>query len=243
MKFGNWFGVVLLGLGCSIAAHAQLGVYGTVTGSWFGGVTCPSYAAPCASNDGKVRPFGGSFGGYYDFHTWGPVRLGADLRGDILTTNKRADSSAGGRNIVREFDFLGGVRGSFKTPKRWLHPYAEIAGGYSRNNSSGLYTNTITINNTVVPPISTSILTYDPSAYTNYTVIKGFVGVDLNVLPYLDIRAIELGEGGAFGSTPTLETVTITNGTTGPRVVNTSSSDTHGISSIGAGIVIHFSTH
>ena len=229
MKFCKWFGVVLLGLGCSITANAQLGVYATATGNWFGGVTCPSFASPCAQTSGRVNPFGGNFGAYYDFRNLGPVRLGVDARGAVGSSNKRADSSSGGKGIVRQYEALGGVRGTFRTPLHWLHPYAEIAGGISRNNASGLYTNTVTTNNGVTQ----SILSFNPAAYTDYGLVKGFVGLDIPLLPYLSFRAIELGEGVAFGSAPTLQTTTGTS-----TVVNTRSPDSHGVQSIGAGIVI-----
>lgn len=231
MKFCKSFGVLFLGLGCSIAAHAQLGVYATATGNWFGGVTCPSFASPCADNSGKVKPFGGNFGVYYDFRNIGPVRLGVDLRGSDSGSNKRADSSAGGSGVVRQYEVLGGPRVSFHTPVHWLHPYAEIAAGYGRNNASGLYTATVTGNTNV------AYLTFNPATYTGYGLVKGFVGVDIPLLPFLSFRAVELGEGVAFGSSPTLQTTTTTSsGTT--TMINTRSSDTHGVQSIGSGIVI-----
>jgi hypothetical protein len=242
MKFCKWFGVLFfLGLGCSIAANAQIGIYATATGNWFGGVTCPSFASPCAETDGKVKPFGGNFGAYYDWRTYGPIRLGFDARGAVQTSNKRADSSAGGPGIVRNYEGLGGVRATVRTPIHWLHPYAEIAGGYTRNNANGLYTNTVTTNNNLTPPITGTVLSYNPSSYSNYGLFKGFVGLDIPLLPFLSFRAIELGEGLAFGSAPTLQTTTVTitgSTTTTSSVVTTRSPDTHGVQSIGAGIVI-----
>jgi|HubBroStandDraft_6_1064221.scaffolds.fasta_scaffold139800_2 hypothetical protein len=242
MKFCKWFGVLFfLGLGCSIAADAQLGIYATPTGNWFGGVTCPSFASPCAESGGKVKPFGGNFGAYYDFRTYGPIRLGFDARGAVESSNKRADAGAGGPGIVRNYEVLGGVRAEFRTPLHWLRPYAEIAGGVNRNNASGLYTNTITINNNVTPPLSQSVLSYNPTTYTVYGLFKGFAGVDIPLLPWFSFRAIELGAGGAFGSSPTFQTTTVTTSgttTTSTTVVNTRSSDTHGVQSVGAGIVI-----
>jgi hypothetical protein len=237
MKFCKWFGVLFLGLGCSIAANAQIGIYATATGNWFGGVTCPSFASPCAETDGKVKPFGGNFGAYYEYRTLGPMRWGFDARGAVQSSNKRADSAAGGPGIVRNYEFLGGVRGTFKTPVRWLHPYAEFLAGVTRNNASGLYTNTITTNNSVNPPLTQSSVSYNPSNYTAYPLIKGLVGLDIPLLPYLSFRAIELGLGGAFGSTPTVQTTTVVNGSSTGTVVNTRSPDGHGVQSIGAGVV------
>jgi hypothetical protein len=238
------FGIALvLFLLSSVATHAQVGVYATANGAWFGGVTCPSFASPCAETDGKVKPFGSNFGAYYDFRTFGPIRFGVDARGAVESSNKRADSSAGGPGIVKNYEALGGVRASFHTPIHWLRPYAEIAGGYARNNATGLYTNTVTINNNVTPGLTQSALSYNAASYAGYTLFKGFVGVDVPLLPYLSIRAIELGEGEAFGSTPSFQTTTITtsgSATTSSTVINTRSPDTHGIQSIGAGIVFTF---
>ena len=149
-------------------------------------------------------------------------------------------AAAGGPGIVRNYEGLGGVRGTFRTPIHWLHPYAEILGGYARNNASGLYTNTVTTNGNLSPPVTQTVLSYNPSSYSNYGVIKGFVGLDIPLLPFLSFRAVELGLGGAFGSAPTLQTTTVTisgSTTTTSTVVNTRSDGSHGIQSIGAGVV------
>lgn len=241
MKFCNWLAVFFLGLGCSIAANAQIGIYATATGDWFGGVACPSFASPCAETDGKVKPFGGNFGAYYEYRNLGPMRWGFDVRGAVQSSNKRADSAAGGPGIVRNYDFLGGVRGTFHTPVKWLHPYAEVAAGFSRNNASGLYTNIVTTNNNLNPPVTQSVLTYNPSNYTIYPLVKGYVGLDIPLLSWLSFRAVELGAGGAFGSAPTVQTTTVTisgTTTTTSTTVTTHSPDSHGIQSIGSGIVI-----
>ncbi len=227
----------------SVAARGQLGIYATANGNWFGGITCPSYASPCAETDGRVKPFGGNFGAYYDFRSYGPVRFGVDARGAVTGSNKRADSSAGGGNVVREYEVLGGLRATFRTPVHWLRPYAEIAGGFSRNNASGLYTDTVTVNNNLTPPLTQSSVSYNAATYNRYALVKGFVGLDIPLLPYLSLRPIEIGMGGAFGSAPTLQTTTVTTSgttTTTTTVLNTRSPDSHGVQSIGAGVVFTF---
>lgn len=226
-------------------ARAQFAVYGTADGGTFGGITCPTFAAPCAQPGGHVKPYGGTFGMYYDFRDLGPVRVGLDLRGDVLATNKRADSSAGARDIYRQYTALAGVRGSMHTPISWLFPYAEIAGGYTRNNGSGLYTETTTTYSGATPPIQETSVSFNPERYANYALFKGFVGVDVRILPWLEIRAIEFGAGEAFGSTPTLQTVNSTVSATGATTTNgptttTTSSNTHFTDSIGAGVVFRF---
>ncbi len=228
----------------SSAAYAQFGVYGTVTGQRFGGITCPAFAGPCGDKNGRIQPFGGSFGGFYDFYSIGPARLGIDVRGDVLTANKRADNYAGGGGITRQYAGMAGVRGTFRTPISWLKPFASIDGGYIRNNASGLYTTTTTTNTSTTPNIVTSGTTFNPNLYTSYGLVKGFVGLDVKLSSFFDLRAIELGAGEALGSAPTLATVTATtNGavtTVTSSKITTNSSGSHGLTSIGAGIVFHF---
>jgi len=226
-----FFGAAMV-FGLAGSARAQLGVYGMYSGERFTGITCPTYAAPCGTSTGAVKPYGGTAGAYYDFMNVGPVRLGIDARGNFLRADKRADSSAGGTDIIRQYEVLGGVRGSVRTPLRWLKPYAEIAGGYTRNNNVGLYT----ITN--FPPTTVSSLSYNPAVNKNYPMVKVFVGVDIKIFPFMDLRPIELGEGEAFGSAIYSQTVTAS-GTTTTTNSTLSGPSTHGSQSISAGIVIH----
>lgn len=161
----------------SLAARAQFGVYGTITGERMGGFTCTDPQGVCASSNNAVRPYGGTFGAYYDFRSIGPVRLGVDLRGSVLNSNKSATTYASSTDAVRHYAVLGGVRGEFDTPLRWLRPYAQVSAGYGRTNAA-----------------STLV-----TQYANYTQVQGFVGADIPLLPNLDFRAIELGAGEAFG--------------------------------------------
>lgn len=189
-----------LALLASPAARAQLAVYGTVTGERLTGLTCLDPSGVCASTGGVVRPYGATFGGYYDFRNVGPVRLGLDLRGDVLKADKSAQSYEASSGLIRHYDALGGVRASFATPIRFIRPYAEVAFGYAKTNAAGYS--------------ATTGFTSD----SNYTEAKGLVGLDVPILPYLDIRAIEFGGGALFGG-----------------------GGSHGIESIGAGIVFHTS--
>ena len=180
-------------------AHAQLAAYGTVTGERLSGLTCLDPSGICASAGGVVRPFGANFGGYYDFRNVGPVRLGLDLRGDVLKSDKSAQSYEASSGLIRHYDALAGLRVSLATPIRFIRPYAEIAAGYAKTNAAGF------------------AVTTGASNYNSYTEAKGFLGVDVPILPYLDIRVIEFGAGALFGS------------------------GTHATESIGAGVVFHTS--
>lgn len=172
------FGVsLLLFLFVSIAAQAQFGVYGTVTGERVTGFICTDPQGHCASSGGVVRPYGGTFGGYYDFRSLGPFRVGVDLRGSVLNSNKSATIYGTSVDLVRHYAALGGLRAEARLPIHWLHPYVEAAAGLGRSNAASVV----------------------PTQYANYTQVQGFVGADITITPMLDLRAIELGAGEMFG--------------------------------------------
>lgn len=163
----------------SFTAHAQVGVYGTVTGERVPGFTCLAPDGQCASTGGVVRPYGGTFGGYYDFRSMGPFRLGVDLRGSVLNSNKSAVTYSASTDFVRHYSALGGLRAELRMPLSWLHPYAQVSAGLGRSNAAFVDGN--------------------PDIYQNFTQVQGFVGADITLLPVLDLRAIELGAGEMFG--------------------------------------------
>jgi hypothetical protein len=177
----------------SIAASGQTGVYGVVTGERMSGFTCQDPQGRCSATGGVVKPYGATFGGYYDFRSLGPVRLGVDVRGSVLNSNKSATTYSSSVDQIRHYAALGGLRGEFKTPFRWLHPYAQLSAGYMRSNAAET----------------------NPGSYQNFTQVEGFAGVDVPLAPWMDVRAIELGAGAAFGPS------------------------THSIQSIGIGVVFH----
>jgi hypothetical protein len=231
------------GLGCATAAQAQVGVYIGYTGMRLSGIQClvtqtvsdsatPPYTPLQCTNGangpvvnstgtvltpgqtGDVNPSGIQFGGYYDFKTIGPVRLGIDLRGGDFHSNKSATSFAGGKNATGFDDGLVGVRGSFHTKYSWLSPYAQISVGYARSNATEPFGSP----NVVASP------TFSPRTEDNFVIYEGFAGVDIHVFPLIDLRPVELGIGNLnrFGTTGTGD---------GPGSI--------GIKSIGAAIVFH----
>ena len=169
----------------SLAARAQVGVYGTVTGERLGGFTCLSESGQCAASGGVAKPYGATFGGYYDFRSIGPVRLGVDVRGSVLNSNKSAVTDNSSVDFVRQYSALGGLRGEFKTPFHWLHPYGQVSAGLGRTNADF--------------PASTEFPNGSSRNYQNFTQVQGFAGADITLLPILDLRAIELGAGEMFG--------------------------------------------
>jgi hypothetical protein len=163
---------LLAALSCA-AAHAQLGVYGTVSAENFRSVTCIDPRG-CASSGGLVRPYGGTIGAYYDFRNYGPVRLGADVRGVFLNSNKSAVTNSGGTDYTRHYSGLGGARATFRTPFKVLRPYLQVSAGFARTNAAS-------------------------TVYQNFTQVQGFAGLDLALFSNVDFRAIEFGAGELFG--------------------------------------------
>src|SRR3982074_3367701 len=79
-----------------VSAQAQVGVYGMFTADRLSNIASSPLALPPNSSGAAfarantVDPLGGTGGVYYDFMKLGPVKLGADLRGSILTTKRGA---------------------------------------------------------------------------------------------------------------------------------------------------------
>jgi hypothetical protein len=81
---------------------------------------------------------------------------------------------------------MGGLRGEFKTPVRWLRPYAQLSLGYMRSNAAET----------------------NPANYQNFIQVEGFAGADIPLASWMDFRAIELGAGAAFGpSTHSIQSI------------------------------------
>jgi hypothetical protein len=164
----------------SVSASAQVGVYGMFTADELSNTASsplpPISSAPSDQRSNSVNPLGGTGGVYYDFKTWGPVRLGVDARGSILTTKRGAyvNFNASGARI---YSVLGGVRASFHTPIAPLKPYLQVSAGLGRSDY-GLQSNggAVTI-------------------YNNFE-YEGLAGLDIKLLPVLDFRLVEFGYGG-----------------------------------------------
>ena len=165
------------------SAHAQFGVYGMFTVDNLSNIasapqpTTPTDLANTRSN--SVNPLGGTGGIYYDFMKLGPMRLGADVRGSILTTKRGAYENFNGGG-ARIYSVLGGVRGSFRTKYAPVKPYLQLSAGLGRSDY-GLFTQGSTNGQVVI--------------HSNFQ-YEGLAGLDLKLLPIMDWRVIELGYGG-----------------------------------------------
>jgi hypothetical protein len=162
----------------TISAHAQVGVYGMFTVDRLSNIqSSPLLPSPAPRVD-PVNPLGGTGGVYYDFLKLGPIKLGADLRGSILTTKRGAyvTANAGGTRI---YSTLGGIRGVFHTPIAPLKPYIQLSAGLGRSD----YGLSQTAN-------GGHIILYNNFEY------EGLAGLDVKLLPIMDWRVAELGYGG-----------------------------------------------
>ena len=171
------------------AAHAQGGVYATFTVERLSGIQSSPILPPGVAYNDSVNPLGFTGGAFFDFKSIGPVRLGLDVRGSSINTLRGAQVSSNGPG-THIFSGLGGVRLSFHTPIKYIHPYVEGAAGIGRSNY-GVLTNS-SLNSYVTPGVQTvSNLEY-----------HGYAGVDVPFAPFADWRMFEVGYGAlnSFGN-------------------------------------------
>jgi hypothetical protein len=159
-------------------AQAQFGVYGTFTATRMSNIKSSPEAAGFSGVKNDASPLGGTGGVYYDFLKLGPVKLGADLRGSILTTKRGAFDTANGGG-TRINSALLGVRAVFHAPilRSMVKPYIQASAGLGSTNYGLLYgEGGVTLRN-------------------NFEYM-GFAGVDIPILPIMDFRLVEVGIGG-----------------------------------------------
>jgi hypothetical protein len=164
------------------SAHAQLGVYGEFTVDRLSNIASSPLPAPTTSGPNArantADPLGGTGGIYYDFLKLGPVKLGADLRGSILTTKRGANVSFNDTG-TRVYSALGGVRAVFHTRLAPLKPYIQVSAGLGRSDYG----------------LSNTTSTGHVILYNNFE-YEGLAGLDIKLLPIMDWRVAELGYGG-----------------------------------------------
>jgi hypothetical protein len=174
--------LAVVAVATSVSAHAQVGVYGMFTVDRLSNIASSPLPAPTTSGpnarNNTADPIGGTGGIYYDFLKLGPVKLGADLRGSILTTKRGANVNFNDSG-TRIYSALGGVRAVFHTPIAPLKPYIQGSVGLGRSDY-GL-SNTTSSGQVIL--------------YNNFEYI-GLAGLDIKLLPIMDWRVAELGYGG-----------------------------------------------
>jgi hypothetical protein len=166
----------------TVSAHAQLGAYGMFTVDRLSNIASSPLPAPSTTGPNArlntSDPLGGTGGVYYDFMKLGPIKLGADLRGSILTTKRGANVSFNDTG-TRLYSTLGGIRGVFHTPVASLKPYIQLSAGLGRTDY-GLSNTTSTGH----------VILYNNIEY------EGLAGLDIKLLPIMDWRVAEFGYGG-----------------------------------------------
>jgi hypothetical protein len=167
-----------IALTSTASAYAQFGVYGEFTVDRLSNLqSSPLLSNPTMRVD-PVNPLGGTGGVYYDFLKLGPVKLGADLRGSIVSTRRGASVNADGSG-ARIYSALGGVRAVFHTPLKPLKPYIQGSVGFGRSDYGLSNTNS-----------SGQVILYNNFEY------QGLAGLDVKLFPIMDWRVAELGYGG-----------------------------------------------
>jgi hypothetical protein len=174
--------LVAVAIATSVSAHAQVGVYGMFTVDRLSNIVSSplplNSAASAFARKDTVDPLGGTGGVYYDFLKLGPVKLGADLRGSILSTKRGAYINFNGPG-ARIYSVLGGVRASFHTPVKSLKPYIQGSVGLGRSDYG----------------LSNTTSTGQVVLYNNFE-YQGLAGLDIKLLPIMDWRVAEFGYGG-----------------------------------------------
>ncbi len=183
----------------SPSAHAQLAAYGTVSVRRM--TSIPYTQGTQSYTNGSYDPVGGTFGLYYDWRTFGPVRLGVDARGSIANSTKGAyTATVAGGHLA---SVLGGVRASFHVPLVPLKPYVQGSVGFARTNFGTDYNSSLAtsgVSNT------TGIL------LSNHVEYDAFAGADLSILPFIDFRVVELGYGAVQGHSHTYPVESLSTG-------------------------------
>ncbi|MBB5317558.1 hypothetical protein [Tunturibacter empetritectus] len=180
--------LAIVALVSATSAHAQFGAYGMFTVDRLSNIASSPEQNPnvTSARSNSVDPLGGTGGVYYDFKKLGPVTLGADLRGSILTTKRGAYEKFNGGG-ARIYSVLGGVRAVFHTPLAPLKPYVQGSVGLGRSDYGLLYSEAGVTDNGIVgnSPILRNNFEYE-----------GLAGLDIKLLPILDYRVAEFGYGG-----------------------------------------------
>ena len=176
------FFLAAVAVAVTTSAHAQVGVYGMFTVDRLSNIASSPLPAPTTTGPNArlntADPLGGTGGIYYDFMKLGPIRLGADLRGSILTTKRGANVSFNDTG-TRIYSALGGVRGTFHTKYAPLKPYIQLSAGLGRSDYG----------------LSNTTSTGHVILYNNFQ-YEGLAGLDLKLLPIMDWRVAEFGYGG-----------------------------------------------
>ena len=200
--------LLLAALALAPVAHAQIfSVYGTYSPAHFSNVATGSVLSGTATYTEQYASYwANGFGGGVTFGILpiGPVRIGLDLRGSTKPGTVGADTA------------FAGIKVGVKAPLIPIRPYVQISGGYVATRTNNISTLTSgAINSTV------------GGTFTNkYAAFEGIAGVDYHLVPFIDLRLIEIGAGKGYD--------------TGINFGTTNTQGTLTLFTVNTGIVVHF---
>ncbi len=177
-------GLPLLVLAASLApaAHAQIfSAYATYSPLHASNVQTGSIQNTAGFNNQYTSFWTSGIGGGVTLGILpiGPVRIGLDLRGSTKPGTVGADTA------------FAGIKIGVKAPLIPIKPYIQASGGY-------VATRTVNVSTT------TSVLGTSVNAggtFTNqYAAYEILGGVDYHLLPFIDLRLIEIGAGKGYNS-------------------------------------------
>jgi hypothetical protein len=125
---------------------------------------------------------GFTIGATLDLISFGPIELGADLRGSPVKIGTPGVS-----------DFLAGLKLSAKLPVAKLKPYVQASGGKMYINASASTTNAYGYGPGVIN-------TCTSTTTQNVTAVELMAGVDYPLTHFIDLRLFEIGFGRAASS-------------------------------------------
>jgi hypothetical protein len=156
------------------AAHAQVvSIYATSSSARFSNVQTGTNLTPSGYQNQYTNFWKTGIGGGVTFNILpvGPIRLGLDFRGSTRQGTVGADTA------------MAGFKVGFHPPVIPIKPYLQASGGYvatrTVNVSSGATSNS-TFNN-------------------QYAAWEILGGVDFPIVPFLDVRLVEVGGGTGYG--------------------------------------------
>ena len=181
--------------------HAQIiSVYGTFSPTHVSNVATGSVQGAGTVSEQFASNWTSNFGGGVTFGALplGPIRLGLDVRGSTKSGTVGSDTA------------LVGVKVGLKIPFISLKPYVQASGGY-------LATRTFNVSTGATPG-----QTFE-NKYAAYELLGG---VDYHLVPFIDLRLVEIGGGKGYN--------------TGIILGGASTGENATLLTVSTGVVVHF---
>ena len=173
--------LLLTALAAAPGAHAQvLEAYATFSPTHASNIETGSVFTGTGYTEQYTSFFVPAIGGgvTLNFLQLGPVKLGFDLRGSTKPGTNGIDTA------------LLGFKLAVKPPLLPIKPYVQVSGGYVATRTGNVSTLT---NGAAVTTIG--------GTFTNqYAAFEGMAGVDYHLLPFVNLRLLEVGVGKGYNS-------------------------------------------